>query len=559
MKRFFNWVASLFAKKPTVVLPEISRITAQPGYCECIVRPVTFKGLPFFIHFLSNDQAEKMKGVALRVGIELADALRQREFGESPLRFSFNDARDAMENWNKQAVIAEVRAIVAAMGLVPTNEMYLALRSYGTPALMFRMVLLNDVLMTICFSQSDMLSENEPVEWLRDNPVPGFTLPQMVLETEKTPRLSFLQKLHQGGSISVMLDPTVGYELSKVQSLATDVLEAATLAYSEAKYRVDQEERFLDIAANTYAMLHQRLSLTVPAGHYYDRNMGVFAIVIVVDTHPPMLLVFMPKGFVPNNLPSVDALAESIRGSVNRPYPLGSVLAQSGIPAQEPTLSVNEFHEKQVRARIVPITRLVFDKTMDALMLSSSCPGEALNHKFTQSDVYALFSMTFCPAEFARLVAEKCEILRYNRAKDMAGTFIMQYHEEHGNEYSDARFDSFIAKHRPAQGVLEAEVRKELLELGINKRNQEFAHRAAERAAVSHHFSTRIERPGFRTEMRPVVQHPDPMVQAAVLTTIMENDPPVHRYEAPVSEPVCRDESPSSGYDGGGNDTCNPD
>lgn len=558
MKRLFNWVASLFAKKPTVVLPEISRVTAQPGYCECIVRPVTFKGLPFFIHFLSNDQAEKMKGVALRVGIELADALRQREFGENPLRFSFHDARDAIENWNKQAVIAEVRSIVSAMGLVPTNEMYLALRSYGTPALMFRMVLLNDVLMTVCFSQSDMLSENEPVEWLRDNPVPGFTLPQMVLETEKTPRLSFLQKQHQGGSISVMLDPEVGYVLDKVQSISTCVLEAATLAYSEAEYRLDPEERFLDIAANIYAMLHQRLALTVPAGHYYDRNMGVFAIMMAIDTHPPMLLVFMPKGFVPNNLPSVDALVEAIRGSVNRPYPLGNVLAQSGIPVQEPALSFNEFHEKQVRARIMPITRLVFDKTMDELVMSSSCPGEALNHRFTQSDVYAVFSLTSCPPEFARVVAEKCEILRWNRAKDMAGTFIKRYHEEHGNEYSDARFDAFIAKHRPAQGVLEAEVRKELLELGVVKRNQEFAHRAARQAAVSHHHTTRFERPRFRDDWRDV-SHPDPMVQAAVLTTIMENDPPVHRCETPSSEPVCRDESPSSGYDSSSNDTCNPD
>jgi hypothetical protein len=555
MKRFFNWIAGLFTKKPPVVLPEISRVTAQPGYCECIVRPVTYKGLPFFIHFLSNDRAEKMKGVATRVGIELADALRQCEFGENPLRFSFNDARDAIENWNKQAVIAEVRSIVGAMGLVPADERYLALRSYGTPALMFRMVLLNDVLMTVCFSQSDMLSENEPVEWLRDDPVVGFTLPQMVLETAKTQRLSFVQKQQQGGSISVMLDPSVGYVLDKVQSLSTDVLEVASLAYSEAEYRLDQEERFLDIVASIYASLRQRLSLTFAAGHYYDRNMGVFAIMMAVDTHPPMLLVFMPKGFEPSNLPAVDALAEAIRGSVNRPYPLGNVLAQCGVPVQEPTLSFNEFHEKQVRARVAPITRLVFDKTMGELMKSSSCPGEELNHRFSQSDVYALFSLTSCPPEFARVVAEKCENLRWNRAKDLAGTFIMQYHEEHGNEYSDARFDAFIAKHRPAQGVLEAEVRKELLQLGVIKRNREFAQRVAGQV-IGHRHTTHIERPRFRDDWRDV-SHPDPMVQAAVLTTIMENDPPAHRCEAPVSEPVCRDESPS--YDCGSSNTYNPD
>ena len=87
MKSFFKWLINSFRRQPTAQLPRVTPVTHGHGHSECCVRPIVFAGPRFFIHFLTTGSEDKLTSVANRVGVELADELRQKEFGTDPLRF----------------------------------------------------------------------------------------------------------------------------------------------------------------------------------------------------------------------------------------------------------------------------------------------------------------------------------------------------------------------------------------------------------------------------------------------------------------------------------------
>lgn len=542
MKRFFNWLFGTARRKQQPPLPRVSPVTDGKGFCECVVRPAIFAGPNFFIHFLTAGNVDKMESIAHRVGVEMADTLRQIEFGENPLRFSFKDLSDALANWSKLPVIAEVKNILRAMDLPGAYEHYLSLNTNGMPALMYRCVLLDDVVMTVCFSTNGALKESEAVEWLRTDPIPGFIVPRLVLTTEEGPRLAFVQKSpYNSGAVALMMDPSQGYDLAHAQRLSTDFIRIASVLYNDISTRPYHLEDYLRLTARLYARAWDTFAIKVFPGHYYNARESIFSMSLALDGLPALQLVFMPHDYDIGNLPPQAVLNEVMAESLGRPYPIDKALTAPQANNEEDR-QFDMFHERQALAHVSVVTEIVYNSVMAALKEKEPCESVNLARQFNIHDIYGIFGFTSCDSEFARAVVRGCDAKQRARVNEHASRHVEGFRTMFGENYGAENIDTYVSRAQPPAGVIEAKLRAMLINLRVDQRTAE-----RERpSSVYHHRTTSLERPQFRNDWRNDAPQPDPVMQAVMVSTILQDDCAPARHETPVSESVCRDDTPTT-------------
>lgn len=531
MKSFFKWLINSFRRQPTVQLPRVTPVTYGHGHSECCVRPVVFAGPRFFIHFLTTGNADKLASIANRVGVELADELRQKEFGTDPLRFFFKNHSDALENWRNQPVIDAVRSILRNMNLRTEHDGYLASSVYGMPALMYRCVLLNDVVMTVGFSINGGLQEADVLEWLRDDPIRGIVVPKMVLTSGPHPHISFVQKHHESGSsIAMLLDPAKVYDMEQAARASVAIIAIASALYNSLYNRPRHREDYLNMMGIFYSRAWSTFSIKIQPGHYFSAQMEVFSMSLVLDDHPPMLLVFMPTRFELGNLPQFSAFVNVMAESAGRPYPIESALKMETTP-QAGSMLVESFHYEQAKAHLENVAPAVYRSV-----------GDILGHEFSIHDVFKMFGLVECPAVFARHVVNLCEKWQERDVQERAQAMVADYQRIHGTADSLDVLRAYVDGLQLENRKLENALRDRFAMMYSSNRYREREAERQKQKPLKH-----VEHQSFSREWRDTSQTNNTALAAMVAASMLPDDTPTHRCDPTpsVTESVCRDDSPS--------------
>lgn len=531
MKSFFKWLINSFRRQPTAQLPRVSPVTHGHGHSECCVRPIVFAGPRFFIHFLTTGSEGKLTSVANRVGVELADELRQKEFGTDPLRFFFKNRLDALENWRNQPVISAVRSILRNMDLRADHDGYLASSVYGMPALMYRCVLLNDVVMTVGLSINGGLQEADVLEWLQDAPLPGVVVPKMVLTPGPQPQVGFVQKHHEcGSSIAVLLDPTKAYDMEQVTRTSVAIIAIASALYNSLYNRPRHREDYLNMMAIFYSRAWSTFSIKIRPGHYFNAQMEVFSMSLVLDDLPPVLLVFMPTHSNLGNLPQFSAFVDVMVESAGRPYPIQSAF-QNEKEAEATSMLVKSFHLEQAKVHLEMVSPVVY-RSVD----------EPMNHEFSIHDVFKMFGLVECPATFASQVVKQCEKWREQDVQERAAAIVADYQRIHGTADSLDVLRAYVDGMKLENRKLENALRDRFAMMYSSNRYREREAERQKQKPLKH-----VEHQSFSREWRDTSQTNDTAIATMVATSMLLDDTPTHRCDTTpsVTESVCRDDSPS--------------
>lgn len=536
MKSFFKWLINSFRRQPTAQLPRVSPVTHGHGHSECCVRPIVFAGPRFFIHFLTTGNPTKVYSVADRVGVELADALRQKEFGPDPLRFFFKDLRDSLNNWREQPVISSIREILRNMDIRYEHDCYLATSTYGMPALMVRFVVLDDIVMTVGLSINGDLQEADVLEWHRDNPIPGIVLPKMVLTTEKQPRIGYVQKHSDcGSSIAVLLNPAEYYDMDQAGRSATAIIAIASALYNSLYNRPAHREDYLSMMAIFYSRAWSTFSIKIQPGHYYAPQLGVFAMSLILDDMPPVMLMFLPQGYDIGNLPPFDMFKETMAESLGRPYPIEGALQPDKVPSANSML-VENFHYDQASEHLKAVAKVIYHSVDNRLM-----------HEFTIHDVLSKFGLVECPSGFARQVANACTALQNAEIRDQVEELIDEYRRKHGEVVGLEKPKAYVDSLKLDNRKLENALRDRFASLEAHRSFCAHRHETQrQKAVVQTRTVKQPERQRFSDDWRGPSQTDSAIAQAMVMAAVLTDDTPTHRCDpTPASESVCRDDSPS--------------